>query len=133
MLKTFLMAIFGSLWERFFPAKTAADQRADDLQAAVDELKAEDKALSDAPKDKQSLIDALKDHNIAILLAFISLTSCTNNISNSCPSFRPWTNAQEDTLAANLATLPPDSPLIAMGLDWSSMRQQIKACNGVVR
>lgn len=125
------MAFFGSLWERFFPAKTAADQRADDLQAAVDELKAEDKALSDAPKDKKSLIDALKAGKVTImLLAAFQLTGCAQNVSNACPSLRPWTSAQEDALAANLATLSPDSLLISMGTDWASMRAQIKACNG---
>ena len=106
-----------------------SEQRSVDLQASLDTAKVEAQAAVNAPMTKDALIQALKDHSASIIL-LLFLTSCVSSVSNSCPSLRPWTNAQEDTLAANLATLPPNSPLIAMGTDWALMRAQIKACNG---
>lgn len=129
-LKAVLQAVFGSLLNRFFPPKTAADQKANDLQADVTELKAEAQAAAEAPTDKDALISALKDGKVALFLfAALSLSSCESNIANGCPSLRQWTPAQEDEIAANLSTLPPNSSLIAMGIEWANLRAQIKACN----
>ena len=108
-------------------AQGKAEQAATDLQASLDTANAEAKAAADAPTDKASLISALKDHSVAILF-LISLTSCASGVSNTCPQIRNWTPQQEDEIAANLSTLPPDSPLIAPLIEWERLRSIAKAC-----
>ena len=111
-------------------AQGKAEQAATDMQAALNVSQAEAQAAANAPTDKVSLIDALKTGKIAILFCLL-FTSCAPNVSSSCPTMRQFTPAQEDSIAASFATLPSDSPLIAAGIDWVSIRQQVKACQQV--
>ena len=131
LLTTALTAVLGSFWNRLFPVKTAAAQKATALSASLTIANAELKAATDAPTDKQSLINTLKSGKICVLGAlFLSLTSCASPVALACPQPRQWSPAQQDEIAANLAVLPPDSPLIAMGIEWATLRAKSKACNG---
>lgn len=126
------MGIFASLWSRLFPAKTAGDQKAEDLAGAVRVQEAEAQAAASAPTDRDSLLNALRNHDVAIVAALcLSLASCSQTIAVGCPVPRVWTPVQEDDLEANLATLPPESPLIALGVEWARLRAESKACLAV--
>ena len=132
MWETFI-AILGGLFkpimDRFFPPETPADVRAEVAQADVKIMEAVAKAGADAPTDKAELIKRLKDHAIALALcSLISLASCTTIQGVGCPAPRQWTDAQQDEIAANFATLPDNSPLIAVGVEWSRLRSESKAC-----
>lgn len=108
-----------------------AEQKVITLTEDVITLKAEAQADADAPTDKNSLIEALKNGKLALLL-YMSVTllcSCADNIVTVCPVTRQWTQKQQDEMAATLSTLPPDSPLIAMGIEWSRLRAEAKACS----
>lgn len=58
-LKAVVTGFFGSLFNRLFPPKTAADQRADDEAKTI---KA-DKAELDAAVNHQSSTDSLRTHD----------------------------------------------------------------------
>ena len=58
-LQSVITAIFGSLWNRLFPPKTAADQRADDLSASVKE--ANDAIQVSQKVDSESLASVQSD------------------------------------------------------------------------
>lgn len=128
-VKAAFAGVFGSAWSRLFPAKTADAQRADDLGQSLRVAGAEAQAAAGAPTDKASLIDTLKRHQICLVAGFcLSLVSCAQNVGSSCPVPRQWTDRQQDEIAANLSTLPPDSPIIAVGVEWERLRQESKAC-----
>ena len=54
-IKAFFAAIFGSLWGRLYPAKTADAQRAEDLNVVVLKQTAEFRAATNAPQDKTAM------------------------------------------------------------------------------
>jgi len=63
------------------------------------------------------------------LLALILLTGCaSSSVSNACPPLRPWTNDQQDTMAAEIDMLPPGSLLIPAMEDYAKLRAEIRAC-----
>jgi len=124
-----LTAACGSLWGCFFPPKTGAEQKVNDLNDTVTALVAEAKAAAEAPADKQSLIDTLKAGKIAVLVGLaLSLASCTSPVAVACPQPRQWSPSQQDEIAANLATLPQDSPLIGALVEGERLRLESKAC-----
>lgn len=106
-----------------------AEEKSADLQQDLDASKAEAQAAANAPVDRDSLITDLRDGKVTILLVVAGLlTSCAQNVSYSCPALRQWTLAQEDEIAANLSTLPSNSPLIEVGVEWARLRAESKAC-----
>ena len=99
-----------------------AEQKVNDLNDTVTALNAEAKAAAEAPTDKQSLIDTLKAGKICVLGAlFLSLASCASPVAGACPQPRQWSPSQQDEIAANLATLPQDSPLIGALVEWERL------------
>lgn len=128
-IKAAFAGLFGSLWSRLFPVRTAADQRAVDLDKSLTIADAEAGAAAQAPTDKNSLIESLKDGRIALLLYMsLVLSSCAQTVATACPVPRQWTDKQQDEIAANLSTMPPDSPLIAVGIEWARLRAESNAC-----
>ena len=63
-IKAFFAAIFGSLWGRLFPAKTADAQRAEDLSNVVKIQAAESQAATSAPDSKTKLEALLEEHRL---------------------------------------------------------------------
>ena len=45
-----------------------------------------------------------------------------------CPPVKVYSRSQQDALAAAVASLPPDSPLIAAMLDYGRLRAAARAC-----
>ena len=127
MLKAVLSAIFGSLFDRFFPPETADAQKADDLAVTVKESQAMAEAAAEAPTAKSEIIDTLK--NGSICLVFLLLQGCAT--SSACPSIHNWSAVQQDQIAAQIDVLPENSPLIPALDEWASLRAQAKACQKV--
>ena len=98
-IKAVLSAIFGSLYDKLFPAKTASDQRADDLAVTLKEETAMADASATAAQTKSELIDTLK--NGSICLAFLFLQACAST-SAACPSIHNWSDVQQDQIAAQM-------------------------------
>ena len=131
LLQAVLGAVFGSLWERLFPPKTAADQKANDLQATVERQAAIIQADANAPMSKDDLIARLKGGKICLaFLAMFLLSSCETFVPTACPAPRQWTQKQQDEIAAALDVIPETSPLIAVFVEWARLRAEAKACNG---
>ena len=64
VLKAIITGFFNSLWGRFFPAKTASDEKADELQAEVKSLLAEAKARELIPTSMEALIKEQQDGKV---------------------------------------------------------------------
>lgn len=108
-----------------------AIQRARDSEESLKAQRDIDVAGNDAPKDKKELIERLKSGSIAVLFCLIlAQTSCAQNSALACPIPSNWTLAQQDEIAANFSSLPENSPLILVGLEWSRLRAESKACIG---
>ena len=104
-----------------------AEEKADNQASIIKAQQAQMQAAADAPQDKQELLDRLKSHNICLAFLILSLSSCA---ATSCPVPRHWTNSQQDEIEANFATLPSDSPLIGVGIEWARLRAESRACEG---
>ena len=92
-------------------------------------IQAEAKAVTNAPNDKESLISALKKGAVSLLFtSLVFLASCTINSPGPCPAIRQFTPAEEDQMAENFSVLPPESPLIKVGVEWSQLRAWAKTC-----
>ena len=124
-----LKEVFGAILDRFFPPKTAADQKADDLSVSLSIINKENEAAANSPTDKEGLIKSLKDGSACVLLLLaISLSSCADRIAVACPVPIHWTEKQESEMAAALDVITPDSPIIKIGDEWLKLRNEAKAC-----
>ena len=62
-----------------------------------------------------------------VLLGTMFLAACTTTVS-SCPPIREYPPAFQDRAAAELAALPPDSPLGEMIADYKQLRDRVRLC-----
>ena len=105
--------------------KTEAQKEA--AEATVTVLKAQAEACTNAPKKKKQLLDLLRSGKASLLLMFI-ISACNGAAVSTCLTLQEWSLREQDELAANLSTIPENSPIISMATDWARMRAETKAC-----
>ena len=66
---------------------------------------------------------------LALLLAGCASAPPPLDIQTQCPSLSVWTPADQKSLADALATVPADSVLIRLELDWERTRDALRACS----
>lgn len=93
----------------------------------------EAEASANAPQTLTEMEKLLKEHKVCLALLILPLlTSCADNVTygTACPVPRIWPPMQQDEIAANLAVMPSDSPLIGVVIEWERLRTESKACLG---
>ena len=132
---TSLLSFFGKLLDlflqRYWYKLGAAETKKLFIESAVKVLKAQAKASVEAPKKKEKLLDLLRSGKASLLFALLLLNACASEPAITCLTLQPWTEKEQDELAANLSTIPENSPIMSMALDWSRMRAETKACLAV--
>lgn len=63
-------------------------------------------------------------------MPLLSLASCATAASDACPPVVAYARAEEQQAAADLALLPPGSPLLRMLEDYAVLRAQSRLCRG---
>ena len=96
-------------------------------EVSVGIIKAQAAASVAAPKKKKQLLDLLRSGKASLLLVFL-VSACNGAVVSTCLTLQDWPPKAQDELAANLSTLPEDSPIMDMALDWARMRAESKAC-----
>ena len=126
-----ILAFFGRLLDlflqRYWYKLGASETKKLFVESALKVIKAQNKASTEAPKKKSKLLDLLRSGKASLVFVLL-LAACCNSPAVTCLTLQPWTEKDQDELAANLSTIPEDSPIIAMALDWSRMRAETKAC-----
>ena len=126
-----LLLFLGGLLSLFFrnkdikAGKTEAQKEVS--EASVKILKAQNEAIANSPKKKNKLLDLLRSGKASVLLLFV-FSACNGATIATCITLQEWPMVEQDELAANLSTIPENSPIISMALDWARMRAEAKAC-----
>jgi hypothetical protein len=66
------------------------------------------------------------------LISLVNLTACATSAppASVCPKIKTYSPQEQLNQAAAEDLLPKNSPLAEPLLEWSSLRNQLKACNG---
>jgi hypothetical protein len=68
-----------------------------------------------------------------LLILALALAGCAHTVSAPvvvCPREKPYTQAQQDALAAALEALPETSALVWAMTDYGQLRAAVRACHG---
>jgi hypothetical protein len=96
----------------------------------IDTLVKEQQAAADAPSTKtamEQLLDAGK-----LSLALFILTGCATEhvVAYPCPPIRQWSVVEQQNAKDDLQSLPDNSPLVLMMLDYAKLRAMARSCAG---
>lgn len=68
---------------------------------------------------------------LSLLLALLALAGCAGQpiVSKAvCPSVKPFSAVWQHELGQALSSLPQNSPIIDMAIDWERTRDELGAC-----
>jgi hypothetical protein len=63
-----------------------------------------------------------------VLFAALFLSACTSTVTVTCPAVTEWTPGQQLEAIEEIQQLPPGSILVEFLLDYSEMREKLRAC-----
>lgn len=67
------------------------------------------------------------------ILALLAVSGCSTpapiDVAIACPPLRTWSPAEQAALAIALGSVPKQSVLWELELDWQSLRDSVRACN----
>jgi hypothetical protein len=64
---------------------------------------------------------------LAVILYGV-LAGCTSTVTVTCPAVTEWTPGQQLEAIEEIQQLPPGSILVEFLLDYSEMREKLRAC-----